>query len=86
LPDSNSAIEAHENFRFIGFESPGDATYQAAADCILASLGVKLLGNLTGVFETVEGHFSILADLDEVAVGITHVSSAIPSRDCLAAR
>jgi len=40
----------------------------------------KLLGNLTGVvFETVEGHLSILADLDEVTVGITHVAAPFPA-------
>jgi hypothetical protein len=32
------------------------------------------VGKLTGVFEMIEGHLSILADLDEVAVGITHVA------------
>ena len=31
------------------------------------------------VFETVEGDFSILADLDEVAVGITHVAAPFPA-------
>src|ERR1022692_2264771 len=78
--DSNSAIEARENFRFIRFESAGDATYQAVPDCMLAPLGVQLLGNLTGiVFETVEGHLSVLADLDEVAVGITHVAAPFPA-------
>ena len=42
--------------------------------------GVKLFGNSTGVvFETVEGHLSILADLDEVAVGITHVATPFPA-------
>jgi|SRR5580692_9995215 hypothetical protein len=40
---------------------------------------------LTAVVEPVEGDFSVLADLDEVAVGIA-CSSAIPSRDCLMAR
>jgi hypothetical protein len=50
------------------------------ADRILASLGVNLLGNLTGVvFETVEGHLSLLADLDEVAVRITHVAAPFPA-------
>ena len=68
------------NLRFTGFESPGDPTHQAVADSILASLGVKLPGNLSGVvFETVEGHLSILADLDEVAVGITHVAAPFPA-------
>jgi hypothetical protein len=33
------------------------------------------VGKLTGVFETIESHLSILADLDEVAVGITHVAA-----------
>ena len=43
-------------------------------------MGVKLLGNSTGiVFETVERHLSILADLDEVAVGITHVAAPFPA-------
>ena len=37
---------------------------------------VNLPGNSTGVFfETVERHLSILADLDEVAVGITHIAT-----------
>lgn len=40
----------------------------------------KLYGSLTGVtFEVVEGHLSILADLDEVAVGITHVAPPFPA-------
>jgi len=53
---------------------------KAVADCILASLEVKLRGNFTGVvFETFEGDFSILADLDEVAVGITHVTAPFPA-------
>jgi len=39
-----------------------------------------LRGNSTGmVFETVERHLSILADLDEVAVGITHVATPFPA-------
>jgi hypothetical protein len=43
-------------------------------------MGVKLFGNSTGlVFETVERHLSILADLDEVAVGITHVATPFPA-------
>ncbi len=43
-------------------------------------MGVKLFGNSTGVaFETVEGHLSILADLDKVAVGITHVATPFPA-------
>ena len=43
-------------------------------------MGVKLFGNSTGVvFETVEGHLSILADLDEVAVGITHLATPFPA-------
>jgi hypothetical protein len=50
------------------------------ADCMLPSLGVKLLGNLISIpLETVEGHLSILADLDEVAVGITHVAAPFPA-------
>jgi hypothetical protein len=36
--------------------------------------------DLTGfVLETAERHLSILADLDEVAVGITHVAAPIPA-------
>jgi hypothetical protein len=47
---------------------------------ILATLGVKLLGTLTGfAFETVEGHLSILDNLDEVAVRITHVAAPFPA-------
>ena len=43
-------------------------------------IGVKLVGNSTGiVFETVEGHLRILADLDEVAVGITHLATPLPT-------
>src|SRR6516164_9023976 len=30
-------------------------------------------------FESVEGHLCILADLDEVAVGITHVAAPFPA-------
>jgi hypothetical protein len=30
-------------------------------------------------FEAVEGHLSILADLDEVAVGIAHVTTPFPA-------
>jgi hypothetical protein len=37
------------------------------------------VGKLTGIFETIEGHLSILADLDEVAVGITHVAAPFPA-------
>ena len=41
---------------------------------------VKLLGNSTGVvFETVDRHLSILADLDEVAVRITHIATPFPT-------
>ena len=41
---------------------------------------VNLLGNSTGVvFETVERHLSVLADLDEVAVGITHIATPFPT-------
>jgi hypothetical protein len=39
--------------------------------------GLKLPGNI--VFETVEGHLSILADLDEVAVEITHAAAPFPA-------
>ena len=43
-------------------------------------MGVQLCGNSTGtVFETVERHLGILADLDEVAVGITHVATPFPA-------
>jgi hypothetical protein len=34
---------------------------------------------LTAVVEPVEGDFGILADLDEVAVGITHVATPFPA-------
>ena len=37
------------------------------------------LAKLTAVVEPVEGDFSILADLDEVAVGITHVAAPFPA-------
>jgi hypothetical protein len=44
-----------------------------------SQVGVKLPGNSAGiVFETVDRHRSILADLDEVAVGITHVATPFP--------
>src|SRR6267378_5499592 len=46
----------------------------------LGLLGRELLGNSTGiVFETVERHLSILADLDEVAVGIPHIATPFPT-------
>jgi hypothetical protein len=60
-----------------------NATGQVALDdsgTIGLRMGVKLLGNSTGiVFETVERHLSILADLNEVAVGITHVATPFPA-------
>ena len=37
------------------------------------------LAKLTAVVEPVEGDLSILADLDEVAVGITHVAAPFPA-------
>ncbi len=37
------------------------------------------LAKLTAVIEPVEGDFSVLADLDEVAVGITHVAAPLPA-------
>ncbi len=37
------------------------------------------LPKLTAVVEPVEGDFSILADLDEVAVGISHVAAPFPA-------
>jgi len=40
----------------------------------------KVPGNSTGVvFETVERYLSILADLDEVAVGITLIATPFPT-------
>jgi len=37
------------------------------------------LAELTAVVEPVEGDFSILAHLDEVAVGVTHVAAPFPA-------
>src|SRR5580704_7436261 len=37
------------------------------------------LAKLAAVVEPVEGDFSVLADLDEVAVGITHVAAPFPA-------
>jgi len=38
------------------------------------------LGNSTGVvLEVVERQLSILADLDEIAVGITHIATPFPT-------
>jgi hypothetical protein len=37
------------------------------------------LAKLTAVVEPVEGDFSILADLDEVAVGFTHIAAPFPA-------
>ena len=37
------------------------------------------LPKLTAVVGSVEGDFSVLADLDEVAVGITHVAAPFPA-------
>ena len=48
----------------------------STADGVLASWGVESLGDSAGVvLETVEGHLGILADLDEIAVGITRVAA-----------
>jgi hypothetical protein len=41
------------------------------------------LAKLTVVVEPVEGDFSILADLDEVAVRITHVAAPFPAVEIL---
>jgi len=38
-------------------------------------IGVKLVGNSTSIVFETEGHLRILVDLDEVAVGITHVAT-----------
>ena len=46
----------------------------------MTGVAEKLPGDLTAaVFEAVEGHLSILADLDKVAVGITHVATPFPA-------
>ena len=37
------------------------------------------LAKLTMVVKPVEGDFGILADLDEVAIGITHVAAPFPA-------
>jgi hypothetical protein len=37
------------------------------------------LAKLTGVVEPIEGDFSILADLDELVVRITHVAAPFPA-------
>jgi len=37
------------------------------------------LAKLATVVEPVEGNFSVLADLDEIAVGITHVAAPFPA-------
>jgi hypothetical protein len=43
-------------------------------------MGAQPIGNSTGVaLETVERHLPILADLDEVAVGITHGATPFPA-------
>ena len=39
----------------------------------------SLLAKLTVVFEPVQRDLSILADLDEVAVGVTHVAAPLPA-------
>jgi hypothetical protein len=44
------------------------------------------LAKLTAVVGSVEGDFSVLADLDEVAVGITHVAAPFPAVIVLMAR
>jgi len=44
------------------------------------------LAKLSAVVEPVEGDFSILADLDDVAVGITHVAAPFPAVIVLMAR
>jgi hypothetical protein len=46
----------------------------------LVDLQLAQFGNSTEVaFKTVEGHLSVLADLDEVAVGIAHVATPFPA-------
>ena len=41
---------------------------------------MRLLRSPTGIgFETVERHFCILADSDEVPIGITHVATPFPA-------
>jgi hypothetical protein len=55
-----------------GQVTPGDS------GTIRLRMGLKLLRNSTGIaFETVERRLRILADLDEVAVGITHVATPL---------
>ena len=63
----------------LGPYSPKEVTLDDSGTIGLR-MGVKLRGDSTGiVFETVERHLSILADLDEVAVGITHVATPFPA-------
>ena len=70
----------HENLRFTGSGSPGDPAHRAVADSIHASLADEVAWHLCGVvLEPVEGQLSILADLDEVAVWITHVAAPFPA-------
>jgi len=67
-------------FRFTGSGSPGDPAHRAVADSIHASLADEVAWHLCGVvLEPVEGQLSILADLDEVAVWITHVAAPFPA-------
>jgi len=59
---------------------PSNLIHARAGDARRLAVDVKLLGNSTAVaFETVERHLSILADLDEVAVRITHIATPFPT-------
>jgi len=64
--------------------------FQSASVCVVAedrsqhcpcrSQAIVASGTSSGVVcEPVEGHLSILADLDEVAVRITHVATPFPA-------
>jgi hypothetical protein len=60
---------------------PQRTTSQASSAAVWSrQLVVTLFGKSTGVvFEMVEGQLSILADLDEIAVGIAHIAAPLPN-------
>jgi len=56
-----------------------EANRSSAEPTKLRSSSRLSLAKLTVAIEPVEGHLSILADFDEVAIGITHVAAPFPA-------
>ena len=59
---------------------PGEQTLSRSLGRAISAFSISLRSRRSAVaFETVEGHSRILADLDEIAVGITHVAASFPA-------